>query len=1348
MERLLFDSQKEERPKHPRKHANIFEILTFSWLLDLFKIGKQRDLEEKDLYKTLEEHLSSPLGNELENKWNTELAIACKKKRNSSLLRVLIRMFGAKYLMYGIILATDEIVLKMANPLCIGGLLAYFNSDESNKTNKQYAYICAFVLVFNIFISLVLYHSTQIEVLHCSMKIRVACCSVIYRKALRLSTTVLDGTPVGQMINLLSNDVGRFDIALGFLNYLWIGPLQTIVVTVFLWQEIGVSSMVGVASLFVFIPLQGWLGRKMSEYRTKIANITDERIRLMNEIISGIQVIKMYTWEKPFANLIEYIRRKEIRQIRGSSNIRGISSLFAVIQIRFILFITILSYVFLGNYISVKKIYVVTSFYSLLLPTMTIFFCHGLGLLAEVLVSVKRIQHFLLQEEKNNQVQNNVEPINNDQKESNIINEDTKKKITVNSYNSEIVISKVTTKWAIYQPVNCLENINLTIRSGRLVAIIGPVGAGKSSLIQAILGELPLHKGSISTIGVVSYASQEPWLFSGSIQHNILFNLSMDKLRYEQVIKACALENDLEQFQYGDRTIVGEKGVTLSGGQRARINLARAIYKQADIYLLDDPFSAVDTCVGKHLFEKCVKDYLKEKTCILITHQIQFLTKVNEIVLMENGSISAKGSYQKLQSSGFDFTKLLEFSDETKFDRINEQNENNRNFESNSILSIRGSNDSISHLSIDKYNLDGDFPQPNENTEIRSSGRVLKNVYMTYVTAGGSICKIGLLLFVYFLCQILITGSDYWISYWVNKEEYAFRQINISILVNETSAMVNDTFNLIIIPSDDRFTCIMVYSVLIILMIVINIIKSLINVSVCMSASINLHNTMFNTIIRTTMSFFNTNSSGRILNRFSKDIGAIDETLPAVIMTCLQVTMSFLGIVCVVGLVNIYLIIPTCVIGMIFYYFRMFYLPSSRSIKRLEGVTRSPIFAHMNASMQGLTTIRAYKAEKILSDEFDNYQDLHSSAWYLFISSNEAFGCWLDLVCLFYMSIIIFSFLLIDNGTDGSNVGLTITQIMGISGMIQWGIRQSAVLENEMTSVERVLEYSNLPQEATIQLSPNKASPIEWPNKGKIVFQHFSLRYNPHTPLILRNLNFTIQPEEKVGIVGRTGAGKSSIIGALFRLAYNEGEIIIDDREIHELGLQELRSKISIIPQEPILFSGTMRKNLDPFDEYPDHILWSALDDVQLRLAIEKLPGGLNTKMSDGGSNFSIGQRQLVCLARAIIRKNKILVLDEATANVDPQTDTLIQNTIKNKFLTCTVMTIAHRLNTVMDSDKVLVMDSGIMVEFDHPYILLKNRRGFLYKMVEQTGRTTADLLYSIAAKSFMTMGMKIKSQN
>ncbi|VVC32370.1 Hypothetical protein CINCED_3A012061 [Cinara cedri] len=1308
-------NNKKERSPHPRQTANVFEIVSFSWLLRLFRTGRKRTLEISDLYTTLDAHKSSKLGDELEKQWKIELS---KVNRKPSLWRILYRMFGFRFMIFGITLAISEVCLKILQPLLIGGLLTYFNTKETNENDLKHAYMYAGGLAITMASSMTMYHCTMIEMLHCGMKTRIACCSAVFKKALRLSNSALGETTVGQIVNLLTNDVNRFDTGLLFLHFLWISPVQTLLATYFIWKEVGVSSVFGLGACFMFIPIQGWLGKKTSEFRLRTAVKTDERVRLMNEIISGIQVIKMYTWEKPFAYLVQSARKKEIQQIRGSVYTRATLSSFMAFHTKISLFFCIISYVFLGNIISAQKVFVIASYYSILQTTMTIRFPQGIGLLAEMLVSIKRLQNFMLFDEKVKEKV--VDNVNGDAKTNNKTCDQTETVFTNPPLG--VVISNATAKWTDAKPENSLENINLTVGPGRLTAIIGPVGAGKSSIVQLILRELPLTQGTLSVQGVVSYAAQEPWLFAGSVQQNILFGSPMDKERYRKVVSVCALKTDLKQLPYGDRTLVGDKGVALSGGQRARINLARAVYKQADIYLFDDPLSAVDTHVGKHLFDICIKGFLRDKIRILVTHQLPLLTNVDQIILMDDGKIRADATYAELRNSDLDFATLFRASTEKAV--VPDVNKNGNV----ACLDLPHEHMYDRKMSVQSVDSIQSHAEPVEIAETRISGNISHVVYFKYISAGGRFFKLFFFLCTCIFTQILASSADLWITYWVNLEDHFFRSPKTGL---------EDSLNTFMCWTINRQICIYVFSGLTLSVIIFTGIRTATFVSVCMTASMNLHNKMFNSITRATMRFFNTNSSGRILNRFSKDIGSIDEALPVALMDTIQVGLSIIGIIILVGIINSYLLIPTVIIAFIFYKLCLCYLKTSRSIKRLEAVTRSPVFTHLNGALQGLTTIRAFEAEQILSKEFDNHQDLHSTAWYLYISSNRGFSLWSDVIVIIYIGIVTFSFIIIGKDTYGGNVGLAITQAIGLVGFLQLGIRQTSDLENQMTSVERVLEYTNIPQEAALESHPDEKPPVLWPTDGHITFNNLYLRYGAHSQYVIKNLNIKIEPREKIGIVGRTGAGKSSLIGALFRLANNEGNIIIDGIEIHGLGLHELRSKISIIPQEPVLFSGTVRKNLDPFYEYPDHVIWNALDEVELKTVVEDLPNGLNSRMTEGGSNFSVGQRQLVCLARAIVRNNRILVLDEATANVDLKTDTLIQRTIRDKFKTCTVLTIAHRLNTVMDSDKVLVMDAGQMVEFDHPHNLLKNKNGFLYKMVEQTGRDTADLLYSIAEQSY-----------
>ncbi|XP_039296024.1 probable multidrug resistance-associated protein lethal(2)03659 [Nilaparvata lugens] len=1368
-------NERDERLPHPRAKANFLSAATFSWTFPMFRLGYKRDLEVTDLYATLKEHSSNNLGDKFERKWNEEYSKATKRKKEPSLTKVVFSVFGGDIAFFGFFLLFIEVVVRVAQPLLLGRLIRYFtqkqmSAEEAGQMAEAHelvterdAYLYAVGLIASSALSVVMIHPYMMGAMHIGMKMRVGLCSLIYRKALRLSKTALGETTVGQIVNLLSNDVNRYDIACIFAHYLWIGPLETVIVTYFLWQEIGVASLVGVAALLVAIPLQAWLGRKSSVYRLRTAIRTDERVRLMNEIISGIQVIKMYAWEKSFANMVSNARRKELNEIRKTSYVRALLLSFIIFHSRLAVFMSILAYVITGSSINAEKVFTVTSFFNILRQTMTIFFPQGIGQIAEAMVSTKRLQKFMMYEEIQNTSYTSAATNNNSEdngkrmngvdktKSDNTKENGTSKEngpmgvsVTINpkeSGEAAIVMDKLTAKWTPDLTENTLNNINLELPHGSLMAVIGLVGAGKSSLLYAILRELPLSSGSLTLNGGrLSYASQEPWLFAGSVRQNILFGEPYDRERYREVTRVCALRPDLEMMPYGDRTVVGDRGVSLSGGQRARINLARAVYKKADIYLLDDPLSAVDTHVGKHLFEDCILGYLKNKTRILVTHQLQYLNNLEHIIMLDNGNILAQGNYKHIQSSGKDLANLMA-----------KHTESDDSDPTSSHVQRQSSVQSIAS-SLDDSKMQ---EEPPETKETRSVGTVGGRVYKSYISATGNFFMVIYCLLLCILTQLFGSGGDFWITYWVNLEEQKLLReqqgvdIHLNLTTNSTSEVTKSNNGTYIYADGDYLlrttpwfdltqrTCMYIFTFFIAGVVLVTLIRSFTFVRMCVRASMTLHDNMFNSVTRATMKFFNTNSSGRILNRFSKDMGSIDDMLPGAMIDCLQIGLTIVGIITVVALVNYLLLIPTFVIAIIFYYLRRFYLATSRSIKRLEGVTRSPVFSHLTASLQGLSTIRAFNAQDKLREEFDNHQDLHSSAWYMFVATSRAFGFCLDLFCVIYISLVTLSFLLLGTETFGGNVGLAITQSVALTGMFQWGMRQSAELENQMTSVERVLEYTNLDSEPPLESPPEKKPPPTWPSEGKIEFSKVYLSYVDEEPPVLKNLNFVIKAGDKVGIVGRTGAGKSSLIAALFRLTPTSGDILIDDVSTAQLGLHEVRSKISIIPQEPVLFSGTMRKNLDPFGEYPDSVLWNALEEVDLKDAVSELAGGLHAKMSEGGTNFSVGQRQLVCLARAIVGNNKILIMDEATANVDPQTDALIQKTIRRKFTNCTVLTIAHRLNTIMDSDMVLVMSAGSLVEYNHPYLLLKNSDGIFFKMVEQTGKSTAEALHKIAADCY-----------
>ncbi|CAH1104174.1 unnamed protein product [Psylliodes chrysocephalus] len=1320
---------RRDRRDCPRAHANFLSAFTFFYSIRTFRDGVRRELTEDDLTKPLDEHKSKILGDKISQIWTKEYDRAMENKRRPSMCRVIFKTFYKEFLVYGLIMFVLEVGIRLFQPIFVGCFIKYFNDINKNNTSPprppQYfervinfwqpnqgvitqseAYFFAGGIALCNYIVVMVTHPYMLAVLHVGMKVRVACCSLIYRKALRLKFTSLGGQTVGNVVNLMSNDVTRFDLAPIFVHYLWISPIQLTFILYFMYKEVQEAALVGITAVFGVIPIQMLFGVRSATLRRRAGARTDERVRQMNEIIQSIQVIKMYAWEKAFAALIKELRRKELKVLRQTSYIRGMIMSFIMFTSRSAIFLTVISYMLLGNHISAEKVFLIISYYQILRQTMTVYFPQGVAMVAEGTVSVHRIEEFMCSEETNIGDPTPIDKLwrNKPRKYP--------KRPADAAFRGDAYL-QITHGISKYGDVLCLEDINLEFQPGQLIAVVGPVGAGKSCLLHLIMGELPLFSGRLNVRGVVSYASQEAWLFVGSVRQNILFGRHFEYHRYREIIKVCALTRDFSILPFGDRTIVGERGVSLSGGQRARVNLARCVYKEADIYLLDDPLSAVDIQVGQQLFEACIKRYLKDKIVILITHQLQYLKRADYIVIMNEGIIQCQGPYQG----------LMEQPDLSHFATILKEASTASPIEEKEVEKLLRGISVTSAVFNSMIDIEGKKRRPLIIPEMRTTGSVDFANYKSYFRAGANTCGIICMIILFLSAQIIGSGGDYFLAQWVNVEELRFHKGSA-----ESMGIYNEL---------NRDQCIIIYNIFMIFTILVAIIRSLIYYTICMRSSQRLHNRMFESIIHACLMFFNSNSSGRILNRFSKDLGAVDELLPNAFCDTTQLLLNLIGAIIVVSMVEPMLLVPTFLMLISFYFLRRVYLATSRNVKRLEGITRSPVFAHLNASLQGLTTIRSNGAEQILVDEFDALQDIHSSAWYMFLYTSRAFGLWLDLICTTYIGFVSISFIVLAEDYYGSAVGLAITQCIGLSGLVQWGMRQSAELENQMTSVERVLEFTKIEHEPDLESTPDKKPPSSWPKYGKIEFNDCSMRYSYFEPPVLKHLSFVVKPKEKIGIVGRTGAGKSSMIGTIFRLGHYDGLILIDNLDISVLGLHDLRRKLSIIPQEPVLFSGTLRYNLDPFNEYTDEQIFSALMDVEIANAVKKGINCLDDIMREGGTNISVGSRQMVCLARAILRNNIILVMDEATANVDAQTDRFIQTTIRTKFAHCTVLTIAHRLNTVMDYDKILVLDAGQLIEFDHPHILLQNKDGVLSDMVRKTGPGVSDRLRDIAKDNY-----------
>uniref|UniRef100_A0A7M4G370 Multidrug resistance-associated protein 4 n=1 Tax=Crocodylus porosus TaxID=8502 RepID=A0A7M4G370_CROPO len=1272
-----------EKP-NPLQGANLCSRLFFWWLNPLFIIGHKRKLEEDDMYKVLPEDSSERLGEELQWYWEKEVQKAKKAARTPHLTKAIILCYWKSYLVFGLFTLIEE-TLKIIQPIFLGKIINYFeNFDPLDTVALNFAYGYAAALSVCTLILAIMHHLYFYHVQRAGMKLRVAMCHMIYRKALRLSNSAMAKTTTGQIVNLLSNDVNKFDQVTIFLHFLWAGPLQAIAVTVLLWIEIGPSCLAGMAVLIILLPLQTCIGRLFSSFRSRTAAFTDVRIRTMNEVITGIKIIKMYAWEKAFADLVNSIRRKEISMVLKSSYLRGLNLASFFVASKITVFMTFMTYVLLGNVISASRVFVAVSLYGAVRLTVTLFFPAAIERASEAVVSIRRIKNFLVLDEIST----------------------LRSQLQSNNGNILLHVQDLTCYWDKSAGVPTLAQLSFTVRPGELLAVIGPVGAGKSSLLSAVLGEVPKDEGLINVRGRIAYVSQQPWVFSGTVRSNILFDKEYVKEKYEKVLKVCALKKDMELLDDGDLTVIGDRGATLSGGQKARVNLAR-----------------------------CICQALHQKLRVLVTHQLQYLHAVNQILILKDGRMVGKGTYSEFLKSGIDFASLLKKNGEDEQLAVpgtpKFKSSRNRAFSQSSVWSEDSSVQSQKDGAVEQLCTEPVLTAVPE--ESRLEGKINFKIYRKYFSAGANYFIIFILLFLNVLAQVAYVLQDWWLSYWANQQK------NLNVTTNGNGG-VNETTHL------DLTLYLGIYAGLTVVTILFGIIRSLLVFQILVNAGQILHNKMFQSILEAPVLFFDRNPIGRILNRFSKDIGHLDDLLPLTFLDFMQSLLQIFGVVGVAVAVIPWILIPLVPLFILFIFLRRYFLATSRDIKRLESTTRSPVFSHLSSSLQGLWTIRALKAEQRFQKLFDAHQDLHSEAWFLFLTTSRWFAVRLDAICAIFVIVVAFGSLLLAKTLDAGQVGLALSYAITLMGMFQWGVRQSAEVENLMISVERVMEYTALEKEASWEST--RRPPPDWPAQGMIAFENVNFTYSLDGPLVLRHFSALIRSKEKVGIVGRTGAGKSSLIAALFRLAEPEGRIWIDKYLTTELGLHDLRKKISIIPQEPVLFTGTMRKNLDPFNEYTDAELWNVLEEVQLKEAVEELPDKMETQLAESGSNFSVGQRQLVCLARAILKKNQILIIDEATANVDPRTDELIQKTIREKFAQCTVLTIAHRLNTIIDSDKIMVLDAGRLKEYDEPYILLQERESLFYKMVQQVGKAEAAALFETAERVYFSKNYPEVIQN
>ncbi|KAD4178396.1 hypothetical protein E3N88_26987 [Mikania micrantha] len=855
------------------------------------------------------------------------------------------------------------------------------------------------------------------------------------------------------------------------------------------------------------------------------------------------------------------------------------------------------------------------------------------------------------------------------------------RKNLVNSGQQALVIKAEVISWNNDSSKPTLTDVNVEISTGEKVAICGEVGSGKSTLISAILGEVPNIKGTIEVVGKVAYVSQTAWIQTGTIRENILFGSVMNDEKYDEVVKKCSLAKDIEMFPFGDQTVIGERGVNLSGGQKQRVQLARALYQNADIYLLDDPFSAVDAHTAASLFKEYIMDALSSKTVILVTHQVDFLPAFDDILLMANGKIVKTGTYAQLLDSCKEFQSLvIALSDTSGSDNLSadgsQQQSKSPNQEIESIYT--------------KELIVGEQEQLIKQEE-REAGDTGLKPYKQYLSQSNG--------YFYFSMSVLSH-----ILYIIGQ----FLQ-NLWLATNVQDSMVNETMMLL------------VYMIMAFVMMFFLFGRSYFVVKLGIKASTAVFIKLITSLFRAPMSFYDSTPVGRIISRVSSDLSVVDMELAMKFTIGLGTTMNTyfsFGVLAFLTWPILFVIIPTVYLTILL---QKFYYASAKELMRLDGTSKSLVASHLAQSIAGVVTIRAFGEEDRFFSEHLNLIDGNASPYFHSFSANEWLIQRLEMLCAVVVSSSALAITLLPfDASDSGYIGMALSYGLSLNIFLVVSVQFQCQLSNLIVSVERLDQYMHINSEAPEIIEDNRPS-RSWPRIGRVIIDNLKVRYQPNSPLVLQGINCVFEGGHKIGIVGRTGSGKTTLISALFRLVEPaDGRIVIDDIDITSIGLHDLRSSFGIIPQEPTLFSGSIRYNLDPLSEHSDQELWKVLEKCQLREAIQDKKEGLDSFVVQDGSNWSLGQRQLFCLGRALLKRRKILVLDEATASIDNATDTIIQKTIREEFKDCTVITVAHRIPTVVDCTMVLVMKDGKVMEYDKPMKLMNEPASLFAQLVNE----------------------------
>ncbi|GAB9466096.1 Abc transporter c family member 5 [Globisporangium polare] len=1236
------DDTTHDRPLPPRDGpggASLFSRLFFSFAYPLFKTGNERQLNMDDMWE-LEGEDRSKAAFEAYNKHFV--------KHNKSVTRAMVSAYGCSFLLCGLG-ALFSAGCAVFAPAVLHHVIDAFTAPQLDLEDLS-LWLGAFFASRIVNAVVAAQMGYYLEVV--ALRLTVALKSLIFRKAVRRSIQSKGDAKAVDISNLYTSDVDNVLWAAFQINNLWILPLQISVVIYMLYDVIGLAAFAGLGVIGVSMVFSLSIAFVIGGAFKDIMKRKDDRMKIIKEVFGAIQIVKFNAWEPQFAEKIRKQRAFELQAVAKYLYVNGASIFILWASPIFVSTVSFAVYSLVMNQtLTAAKVFTAIALFNAIRDPLRDF-PNVIQQLIQAKVSLKRMSEFFVLDEYN---------------ASNVAREDPSQPADV-----VVAIENGSFGWSKETPL--LKNVNLKVKKGDLVVVHGAVGVGKSSLCSALLGETEKISGSVFVRATsVAYYSQQTWIQNMTIRDNILFGTAFDDVKYQRVLDACGLLPDLAQFPGGDATEIGEKGVNLSGGQKARVSLARACYSDAELFILDSPLAAVDAVVQSEIFSKCICGLLQHKTIVLVTHSPDIIASeaANYKILVDDGEL--KG----------------ERRDPVKA----------RSFYATNV-SPRKLKEAIENETANKLN---DSAKADAgrlvNDEERAEGRVSKQVFLKYFKSVGGLKMCVILLVVQTLWQGFQISSDLWLSHWTGQKLGAYNE-------EETE------HNMMIYALLGAGAALMVLA------------RALTISFLGLRASRSLFDAMTSSLLHAPLKFFDANPIGRIVNRYSDDVSVVDFNLPFAFgslsafffFTVCQLatavyTVNFLGLL-IIPLVYLYVKIGN------------FFLAPSREISRLWKVGDSPVLSHVNETEEGVAIIRAFGPaylERTLDENLKRI-DVVNRIWFCMNVARQWFQIRMQLIGCGVVILVVSSLVYLRDFVSPGLVGLAFSYALSVDGTISVLVQVYSWLEVSMVSPERIMEYASIPAEGSEKLLVIEP-PAQWPHEGSIKFQDVVFSYKEGAPAVLKRLSFDIRPNEKIGIVGRTGAGKSSLTMALFRInELDSGRILIDGEDISSMPLQRLRSRLSIIPQAPVLFKGALRAYMDPFDEYSDAQIWSAFEKVEMKEQITALEGQLAHELTENGDNFSVGERQMFCMARALLTQARIVVMDEATASIDHATEKKLQEMITRDFADATVLTIAHRLATVLDSDRIMVLSDGRVVEFDTPKNLVRNPDGVFYQLAKEGG--------------------------